>query len=265
MASPLKWGKPAWAAYQLLLRALDEDEKRLWLWALNLSADKNPYTRRYATWLLEKLWKKHRNRAGHILQNLADDKDWIVREYAHDAWGNLLKNHFHQIYPILKKWAEHSSPNLRRCVVKAARTAGNTRKKEWAEPLIHLIEPLLSDRTVYVRKNLGSYAIGDGLLRCYPTITIKHLHRWADSEDEGTLWNVAMAFASYGGNKNWREGIKILTELATDERRYVWRAVASACLYLARRREEVKGTLKSWLNDPRRMKVAETALTYLKD
>jgi len=94
---------------------------------------------------------------------------------------------------------------------------------------------------------------------------MSHLHRWANSEDESTLWNVAMAFASYGGNKNWREGMKILTELATDERRYVWRGVASACLYLARRHEKVKETLKSWLNDPRRMKVAETALTYLKD
>ena len=154
LASPLKWGKPAWAACQLLLRDFGGDEKRLWLWASSLSADKNPYTRRYATWLLQKLWQKHRNRAGHILEALADDKDWNVREYAHDAWGELLKKHFHQVYPILEKWVEHPSPNLRRCVVKAARTAGNTKKKEWAEPLIQLIEPLLSDKTVYVRKNL---------------------------------------------------------------------------------------------------------------
>ncbi len=128
-----------------------------------------------------------------------------------------------------------------------------------------MIEPLLSDKTVYVRKNLGSYAIGDGLLRCYPTITIKHLHRWADSKDESVLWNVAMAFASYGGSRNWHEGMKILTQLATDDRRYVWRAVASACLYLARRHEEVEETLKTWLNHPIRAKVAETAFRYLKD
>ena len=74
-----------------------------------------------------------------------------------------------------------------------------------------------------------------------------------------------MAFASYGGNRNWSEGMKILTELATDERRYVWRAVASACLHLARRHEVVKEILKTWLNDPARAKVAETALRYLKD
>ena len=72
-----------------------------------------------------------------------------------------------------------------------------------------------------------------------------------------------MAFASYGGNKNWREGVEILTMLAADERRYVWRSVASALLYLARRHPEIQDTLKEWLKDPERAKVAETALKYL--
>jgi len=101
-------------------------------------------------------------------------------------------------------------------------------------------------------------------LRCHPDFTLEHLRRWALREDEGTLWNVAMAFASYGGNRNWREGMKILTRLAADKRRYVWRSVASALLYLARRRPEVRETLKTWLNDPDRAKAAETAFKYLK-
>ncbi len=57
--------------------------------------------------------------------------------------------------------------------------------------------------------------------------------------------------------------MEILTELAADGRRYVWRAVASALLYLARRHAEVQDTLKTWLNDPIRSKVAEAALRYL--
>jgi len=61
----------------------------------------------------------------------------------------------------------------------------------------------------------------------------------------------------------WREGVDRLTQLATDERRYVWRAVASALLYLARRRPEVQDTLEAWLNDSKRAKVAETVLEYL--
>ena len=263
LASPLKWGKPSWSASQLLLQVLDDDVDRLWLWATILSNHKNPYIRRYASEILLKLWEKDRNKTTLILTNLADDEHWLVREGAHEVWGELLTKNFQQVFPILQTWSNSSSANLRRCVAVAARSAGNSKKDEWAEPLLQLIEPLLSDKTAYVRKNLGPFAIGDGLLRCNPNITMKHLRKWTQREDEGTLWNVAMAFASYGGNKNWREGVKILAKLATDERRYVWRSVASALIYLARRHPEVQDTLKKWLKDSKRAKVAETALKYL--
>ena len=35
---------------------------------------------------------------------------------------------------------------------------------EWTR-FLRLLEPLMADRSQYVRKNLGPYAIGDGLLR----------------------------------------------------------------------------------------------------
>jgi len=263
LASPLKWGKPSWSASQLLLQVLDDDEKKMWLWAENLSNHKNPDTRRYASSVLLKIWDKDKNRVERILTALADDEHWLVREDAHHIWSELLIRHFQEISEILQTFSTHSSANLRRCVAIAARNAGNLRKEEWAEPLIHLLEPLLSDKTVYVRKNLGSYAIGDGLLRCYPQLTLEYLRRWARGKDEGTRWNVAMAFASYGGNKNWREGVEILAKLAADERRYVWRAVASALLYLARRHPEVQDMLKTWLKESKRAKVAETVLEFL--
>jgi len=265
LASPLRWGKPSWSASQLLLQILDDDEEKLRLWATNLSRHVDPYTRRYASRILLKLWEKDEDKAGEILTTLADDEHWLVREDAHDIWGELLKKDFEQVFPILQTFSTHSSANIRRCVAIAVRNAGNLRKEEWAEHLIRLLEPIISDKTVYVRKNVGPYAIGDGLLRCYPDFTLKHLHRWAYRKDEGTLWNVAMAFASYGGNKNWRKGMKILAQLAADERRYVWRSAASALVYLARRHFEIRDLLKAWLKDSKRAKVAKTALKYIKD
>ncbi len=262
-ASPLKWGKPSWSASQLLLRILVDNEKRMWRWAADLASQENPHVRRYASKLLLNLWEEHRLRAEKWLKELADDEHWVVREDAHNAWGRLLGKHFEEIQPILQRWTRSSSANLRRCVAIAVRKAGNLKRVDLAEPLISLLEPLLSDKTPYVRKNLGPFAIGDGLLRCYPRVTIKYLHKWTHREDEGTRWNVTMALASYGGNKNWQEGIKILGALATDERRYVWRAVASAMLYLARRQPKIHDILKNWLKDSKRVKVAETALKYL--
>ena len=264
LASPLNWGKPSWSASQLLAEVLDDDRRKLRSWARDLSGHEDPHTRRYAPRVLFRLWEEDRERSEQVLTALADDEHWLVREGAHSIWSELLKKHFTQVLPVVRTFSTHSSANLRRCAAIAARSAGNLRREDWAEPLIQLLEPLLSDKTAYVRKNLGPYAIGDGLLRCHPDFTLEHLRRWALREDEGTLWNVAMAFASYGGNRNWREGMKILTRLAADKRRYVWRSVASALLYLARRRPEVRETLKTWLNDPDRAKVAETAFKHLK-
>lgn len=162
LASPIKWGKPSWSASQLLLQILDNREDRLWLWATKLSCDENPFSRRYATIILLRLWEKDKNKAGKILENLADDEHWLVREYAHGVWGALLKKHFQQAFPLLQSWSSWPSANLRRCVAIAVRSAGNLRKEELAKPLIQLLEPILSDKDAYVRKNLGPYAIGDG-------------------------------------------------------------------------------------------------------
>jgi len=263
LASPLKWGKPSWSASQLLLYILADDERKMWHWAENLASHENPHIRRYSSILLLNLWEKDRSKAKMWLKTLADDEHWLVREDTHNVWGRLLSKHFRRIKPILQTWTKSSSANLRRCVVIAVRKAGNLKNKDWAERLTSLLEPLLPDKTPYVRKNLGPFAIGDGLLRCYPSVTLEHLHEWAGRKDEGTLWNVAMAFASYGGNKNWQDGTRILSTLATDERRFVWRAVASAMLYLARRQPKVQEMLKKWLRDPKRAKVAETASKYL--
>lgn len=154
LVSPLKWGKPSWCASQLLLRVLDNDENKLWLWAKKLSSHKNPFTRRYAPMILLGLWGKDANRTLQLLIALSDDEDWIVREYAHSNWGELLKMDFEHVFPILEEMSTNTSANLRRCVTIAARIAGNTRKEEWVTSLINLLEPLLPDKTPYVRKNL---------------------------------------------------------------------------------------------------------------
>jgi 3-methyladenine DNA glycosylase AlkC len=145
-----------------------------------------------------------------------------------------------------------------------ARKAANERREEWAEFLLDLVEPLLADRQQYVRKNLGPYAIGDGLLRCHPRPTLARLYRWADDPREEVRWNVAMAFRSFGGTRNLQDALEILRQLAADERRFVWRAAASALHYLGKRHPKVvRPLVESWLQDEKRARAAEVALRYI--
>jgi 3-methyladenine DNA glycosylase AlkC len=260
----IKWGRTGYQAQVTIEETLGPGTERLYNWACRLSDRPEPAARAIAAPLFRHYWPSRPDEVHARLLRLADDEDWLVREAAHSTMGSLLVAHFDALYPILQSWARHPSTNVRRSVAIAARKAANERREEWTEALLDLVEPLLADRAQYVRKNLGPYAIGDGLLRCYPQPTLARLRRWADDTREEVRWNVAMAFRSFGGTRNLQEALEILDQLAADERRFVWRAAASALHYLGKRHPEaVRPVLESWLQDERRKRTAEVALRYI--
>jgi 3-methyladenine DNA glycosylase AlkC len=199
----------------------------------------------------------------HLLA-LADDPDRAVRETAGDTCGQLLRRDFQKMIGILTEWRKHSSENVRRAVINAAMKAAQNRRLEWVEPLLRLLEPLLADRNSIIRRSLGSVALGRAFLRYYPEMTFEYLIKWSTSSDEQVLWNVAMAFSSSSATPLAKKALIILRRLSLDERRYVWRAVASAMWKLGRKKPEtIRPELARWLEDERRNKVAREALRYL--
>jgi 3-methyladenine DNA glycosylase AlkC len=261
---PIKWGKTGYQAKVTIEEALGPGTDVLYDWARRLADRPEPAPRAIAAPLFRHYWSSRPDEIQARLLQIAADEDWWVREAAHSTMGSLLVTHFDAFYSILQTWAEHPSPNVRRGVVIAARKAANERREEWADALLDLIEPLLADRKEYVRKNLGSYAIGDGLLRCHPQPTLARLRRWADDPREEVRWNVAMAFRSFGGTRHLEEALEVLEQLAADERRFVWRAAAAALHYLGRRQPEVvRPVVEDWLQDEQRVRAAKTALRYM--
>jgi 3-methyladenine DNA glycosylase AlkC len=259
-----KWGRTGYQAQVTIEGALGPGTDALYDWACRLADRPEPAPRAVAAPLLRHYWPARADEVQARLLQIADDEDWWVREAAHSTMGSLLVAHFAAFYPVLQAWAEHPSSNVRRGVALAARKAANEKRDEWADALLDLVEPLLADREEYVRKNLGPYAIGDGLLRCHPQPTLVRLRRWADDGREEVRWNVAMAFHSFGGTRHVEEALEVLGILAADERRFVWRAAASALHYLGRRRPEiVRPVVEGWLQDERRVRAAETALHHM--
>jgi 3-methyladenine DNA glycosylase AlkC len=200
------------------------------------------------------------------LMRFADDDNWIMREHAGNAAGRVLNEHFCEFYSMLERWTQHSSENVRRAVVIATMSAFDRERPqpERTEPLLKLHDALITDRAEYVRVNLGPFAIGAMILRHYPEATLKRLRKWARLKDEAARWNVAMVWTSVGARKYAEAGVELLDQLATDERRFVWRAVASAMVKLARARPEVcRPVIAAWSRDPQRAHVAEVAQKYL--
>lgn len=223
-----------------------------------------PAARHLACGLLVESYKTDPSETIALLLELADDDDWTVREAAATTCGKILREDFTKGLDVLYEWRGHPSENVRRAVLIAATKAAQTRRREWGEPLLKLVEPLLSDRRPTLRRTLGPLVLGGVLLRYYTDITFEYLVKWSTSADEQVLWNVAMAFSGAGGPLVVKKALIILRKLSLDERRYVWRAVSSAMWKLGRKKPEiVRPELSRWLEDERRVTVAREAMKHL--
>lgn len=214
--------------------------------------------------LLSDVYAQKPKAALQLLQRHADSSNWAVREYAGTCAGRILDQHFAEIYPVMQDWSRHKSENVRRLVVIATMEAAKANHPKRGAKLLKLLDPLMADESRYVRVNLGAFAVSLALLKNYPELTLKWLHKHANRKNEFARWNVAMVWSAVGGRKYAAEGMQLLDQLAADERRFVWRAVAAAAVKLGKARPEVvKPVVKRWRTDPQCKQVAAVVSRYL--
>ena len=189
-----------------------------------------------------------------IVLKLADSDHWEVREWAASALRRIISDDFAAIFATLKDWAGHASPNVRRAVAVASGSASRDCTQEECRLLLEILAPLLEDDDLYVRKNLGAFAIGDSFLKSQPALVAEWLGR--ASASPRAQWNVAMALSAAEATKQFPILSVLLRQLAADERSVVRRATYRAVLNLAKRIPEEIGPLaESRATDPRRSHV----------
>ena len=250
------------AARLIRSRATDPADEFFWVKQLLAQRDFNGH--QVGLVMLSDVYEQNPKVTLKLLQRHADSANWVVREYAGTCAGRILNRHFTEVYPVMQAWSQHKSENVRRAVVIAAMEAAKANHPRRGAKLLKLLDPLMRDESRYVRVNLGQFAISLALLKNYPDLTLKWLRKHARSKNEFARWNVAMVWSAVGGRTYAERGMELLTDLAADERRFVWRAVASATAKLGRARPEVvKPILKRWRADPQRRHVAEVVGRYL--
>jgi 3-methyladenine DNA glycosylase AlkC len=254
-------------ADKLIKRILKHEPETIYAWGVTMTQRHEWAARMMASWLFAPYYAEHKEEVRCLLLQLADDDNWTIREGASWGYARVLQDHFEEVYPLFQDWARHPSENVRRAVVLAVMPVvrDKARGAERAGSCLRLLEPLLADRSQYVRKNLAPFAIGAAILNHHPDLTFATLERWRDQyDDEQVRWNLAMALSASGGVAHVERALTFLHTLADDERRTVWRAVASAARALGKKRPAVViPELKRWLGDDSRRRVAETALKYL--
>jgi 3-methyladenine DNA glycosylase AlkC len=236
----------------------------LFNWTQQLLGRAEPNAHEVGLLLLPDVYDRDPKFAQRQLLFHANSSNWEVREFAGSMAGRVLDGHFDDFYPILKEWTKHTSENVRRAVVIATMEAAKKNHPKRGPKLLRLLDPLMNDEARYVRVNLGQFAISLALLKNYPELTLKWLHKHARRTNENARWNVAMVWSAVGGRRHAKEGVRLLQQLAADERRFVWRAVAAATVKLGKAKPEVvKPLLKKWKTDPKRKHVAEVVERYL--
>ncbi|MDE0199469.1 MAG: HEAT repeat domain-containing protein [Caldilineaceae bacterium] len=189
-----------------------------------------------------------------VILRLADSGNWEVREWAASALRRVIGENFEAVYPTVREWVGHSSPNVRRAAAVASAWAAGGCSEAECRMLLEALTPLLEDDDAYVRKNLGAFAIGDSFLKAQPALVAGWLGR--ASGHPRAQWNVAMALSAAEAAKHFGLLSGLLCGLAADERTVVRRAVYRAVLNLGKRvPEEVNSLVEGWKDDPERRHV----------
>ncbi len=166
---------------------------------------------------------------------LAEDDNWEVREYAASAVGDIICQSFDTAMGMCLDLAQTSSPRVKRALAVGAKYAAKSRDPGWMDSLIELTGHLLADPDDYLRKNLGPFAIGDGLLRYYPDATYNALRQWSREPNEYVRWNVAMSQSTAEAARHLDLAAEILEPLIEDESNVVRRAAETAVRRQAKR------------------------------
>lgn len=225
-------GKPGLPAAELgridkTLRGALTEKERFSL-AQGLLSRPESSARNLGVGLIESGWPRHGKEVEKGILAAAEDEDWIVREYAAGACARLLGRDFTHFSRVFEKWAKKGSVNAKRAVALAVKYDARSGKEARLPTYLRLIEPLIGEEAEYIRKNLGPFAIGDGLLSRFPEAILRACARWSKSENENARWNAAMVFTAAAARKLKKEGKKILASLEKDPSPFVARAAKKA-------------------------------------
>ena len=208
----------------------DEDQYQL---AKKLLRRSEYTARNIGTHLIVSGWPKNRDVESHI-KKAANDEDWIVREYAAGAFASLLEKDFSHFSKIYLDWIKSESTNVKRAIALAVKYESKSAEPKKWKTYFMLIDPLMSEEAEYIRKNLGPFAIGDGLLSRYPEQILASCKKWIKLENENVRWNVAMIFTAAAAKKFAKDGKSILLVLEKDQNSFVSKAAQKAMKHLSK-------------------------------
>lgn len=193
----------------------------------DLSASPVPGARQVAAWLLASRWVEDASWTPTVLA-LAMDSDWEVREWSVEPIYTLLQSPHPAARQRIEALARDPEPSVQRQLAVAIRQSARRGDDVEVEWMLELLDPMMPIEDPYLQKNLGAYAIGDGLLAHHASLTIPWLAGYVTHDASSARVNVARAFTTKLSRVHRSDGMKLLAGLRDDPSLVVRRAVAKA-------------------------------------
>ncbi|MBX7044630.1 MAG: HEAT repeat domain-containing protein [Ignavibacteria bacterium] len=187
------------------------------------------------------IWRGYRynkKETKEILLQIADSENWEVREYAAGAFINVLHKN-PDLYKTILQWVKHKSENVRRAVVFSSVVYSDKKDISKLAKAFEILEPLLSDSSVYVKRNLGPCILGSRLGNHHPKEVTAQLWKWMKIKNDYVKWNIAMTFNNSFGIRHPETALLFLKELSKEKSKIVSRAVISTLRHLNKRHKKL--------------------------
>ena len=185
--------------------------------AMALTAHTESVARQVGCPLLAGFWPEEGDAVIERWLALAEDDDWEVREWAAGMGATLLEEDYEAIRERFSTLIPHGSARVARAIAVAVRGALDSRRPERVDGFLDLLEPLMEEEDLVVRKILGTYVLGDGVLRVYPRATLTRMKSWARRTNWVIRWNIAMALSTPTARQHVRRAIPILKGMSRVE------------------------------------------------
>ena len=222
-------GRPGLSAAKKcrLARGLQPDAER---WIPLLARSPVAGAREVAARLIAPLWHNRADFDSLVLA-LASDDDWEVREWAAAPFVDRYAASPGESLPQYVAWADSAPDGVKRAIAVAVKSLAQRPDLE-VDPLWTILDHVAVCEAEYVRKNLGPFVVGDGLLPRYPEESLVHLKAWSHLGHWAARWNAAAAFTAKKSRKYREQGLYLLHGLADDSDARV-RRVAQKALKIA--------------------------------
>jgi hypothetical protein len=203
-----------------------------WPLLRGLADSTDPSARQVAALLVPSAWLVRASAAEARLRRLARDESPAVRDWVALAIAELVTSYTDGA-DVVRRWAGHSSVEARRAAAVGTGWAAASADTATARRLLDALTPLMSDPSEDVRYLLAPVAIGDGMLRYHPDLTLSWLGALASAPEPQTRWAVARALGSRAARVHQEAAWRVLAPLVEDQEQEVRQAARLAAASLS--------------------------------